>query len=142
MKQVSTSDLDNFPVNYFFQAIYIYLKKSQVVNRKLSCSSNVVFLKLNLLKCEIKIKNNLVKELQSCTCPDDVNNVLSSLAIEFKESELNELKELDESHDGVFLSIDRMAPRNLQKFTRSLVATFIGELNIFICCATSFSSSF
>lgn len=130
MKEVSTStELDDFPVNYFYQAIYIYLKKSQVVNRKLSCSSNVVFHKLNLPKCENKDKlSRLVNELQSCVCPDEVNNALSSLAIEFKDCDFNELKELDESHDGVYLSIDRMTPRNLQKFPVSLVATIFGEL--------------
>lgn len=129
MKEIlTTAELESFPVNYFYQAIYIYLKKQQVVNRKLSCSSNVVFLKLNLAKCENRNKVNLVKELQSCITPEDVKNVLSSLAIEFNKSELNYLKSLDESHDGVYMSIDRLVPRNLQKFPTCLVATFIGEL--------------
>lgn len=130
MKQVSVStELDNFPVNFFYKAIYIYLKKSQVVNRKLSCSANVVFLKLNCVKCDNEFKFKLVKKLQSCITSDDVNKALSTLNVEFIESVLSELKELDASHDVMFLSIDRMIPRNLQKYPISLVATFISKFH-------------
>ena len=132
MKEVAAIELGNFPVNYFYRAVYIYLKKSQVVNRKLSCSSNVVFLKLNLKSGENKLKADLIKNLEesSCNNPEKVFAIVSSLAVEFNESQLDDLKHFDESNDGIFLSIDRMVPRNTQKFQTCTIATFIGKLDV------------
>lgn len=127
MKLVAEVDADN-SVNNFYRAIYIYLKKPQVVNRKLSCSSNIVFLKLNLKSWENKSKSDLIKILSesSCDSPERVIDVVSSLAIECTQVNLEELEEFDESKDGIYLSVDRMLPRNIQKFQTCVLATLIG----------------
>lgn len=128
MKELEVQ-LDNFPVNYFYKAVHTYLKKSQVVNRKLSCSSNVVFLKLDLKSSEIETKTNILKHIgrSSFFNAENILNILLSLSIEFSESDIDELKEFDESHHGIYLSIDKLIPRNIQKFQTVTVATFIGK---------------
>lgn len=129
MKEVTANQLDNLPVTCFYTAVHIYLKKNQVVNRKLSCSSNVVFLKLNLESREDKLKTNLIQRLKesSCSLSENVIHAVSALSIEFCVSELDELKDFDESKDGIYFSVDRMVPRNLQKFQTCILATFIGK---------------
>lgn len=129
MKQVTKSE-SLFPVNYFFQAINIYLKKPQVVRRSLSCSSNIVFLKLNISPSEKPTKLELVVENlfdSSCNQPENVSDILSSLGIEFCGCD-KELKNFDDSNEGIYLSVDRMVPRSQQKFKNCLHLTFIGEL--------------
>lgn len=131
MREIAkVSDLGSFPVNYFFQAINIYLRKPQVVNRKLSCSSNVVFLKLNISSSEKIFKTKLLIDNlreSSCNLSENVFNILSSLGIEHCDCQSEDLKSFNESIDGIYLSIDRMVPRSQQKFKNCLVSTLIGE---------------
>ena len=134
MENIKTIELnEEIESNFFYQSISIYLKKTQVVNRKLSCSSNVAFVKLNiktcdLVTCEKAIKKNLEKDLNSSeNVLESVKDTLTGLGIEFTEECLDILKEFNESDTGIYLSIDRFLPRNLQKFSNCLVATVIGE---------------
>lgn len=134
MKSIKTHKLnESFPSNFFFQAISIYLKKTQVVNRKLSCSTNVVFLKLNLLTCQNQVKSKLIESLKEGSCDqENVKTRLEELGIEFVESDLHKLKDFCDDDDGFYLSIDRMLPRNLQKFSTCFVATIISKFGT--CC--------
>lgn len=122
MKQFASCEICDVPVNNFYQAIHIYLKKTQVVNRKLSCSSNVVYLKVTA--CE-NVNKEIIKTISGDV--DSARNALKSHGIEFSEGSLNDLNEYDESQDGTFMSIDRLLPRNLQKFKPCHIVTFIGE---------------
>lgn len=126
MNQVASLDFKDVSVNNFYRSIHIYLKKTQVVNRKLSCSSNVSYLKLKLPSVE-----NYAKQIFEAISSDDktTKSALLSLGIEFSGCSLDDLKDYDESQEGIFLSIDRMVPRNLQKFKTCHIATFIGEKN-------------
>lgn len=126
MKELKKITLKEISANSFYQAISIYLKKTQVVNRKLSCSANVVFLKLNSLSCQIQVKSNLIESLKEIST-FNVRNKLEELGIEFVESSLDNLKDFDDSNDGLYLSIDRMIPRSLQKFATCCIATLIGK---------------
>lgn len=130
MKEVTTVKVsEDFPVGFFHQALHIYLTKQQVVNRKLSCASNVLFVKLSSINVEKK--KFVIEKLQetACNLPETAKSIVTSLEIEFSEQTVNELKEFDELQDGTYLSIDRMVPRNVQKFKPCVVATFIGKLD-------------
>lgn len=132
MEKIKTIELNKeIEANFFYQAISIYLKKTQVVNRKLSCSLNVAFVKLNR---EDKAINNLKESLEKCLNLNISENILGSvkdtltkLGIEFTEEVLDDLKDFNEGDRGIYLSIDRFLPRNLQKFSNCLVATIIGK---------------
>lgn len=128
MKEIACSQLDKLPVNNFYQAILIYLTKAQVVNRKLSCSSNVLFYKWS--ECELKV--NILTKLQETIChgQEDVKSLLKSLDVEFSETDIDDLREIDDSDNGVYLSIDQMTPRNLQKFDSCLQACLIGLFEV------------
>lgn len=127
-KKILSFDSDLLP-NFFYQAISIYLKKTQVVNRKLSCSTNIVFLKINLLLPQDQSKTNLVESFKE-KFPENVTQRLDQLGIEFLESELDKLKSFSGADDGIYLSIDRMTPRNLQKFETCYILTLIGRGNL------------
>lgn len=128
MKEVSVTQIGEFPVNFFFQAISIYLRKGQVVNRKLSCTSNLAFFKLDST-CLDEIKTNVIRKLQDVdiTQPDDVKRILQDAGIECTESSIDELKHFDGSEGATFISVDRMIPRNLKIFKTCLLASLIGE---------------
>lgn len=129
MENIKTIELNKeIESNFFYQSISIYLKKTQVVNRKLSCSSNVAFVKLNLMTCDGKvIKENLEKIPENTL--DSVKDTLTTLGIEFTEEPLDVLKDFHGDR-GIYLSIDRFLPRNSQKFSNCFVATVIGKLQI------------
>jgi hypothetical protein len=111
----------------FYQAISIYLTKTQVVNRKLSCSSNIVFLNLNLSRDKTEV---LIAKLQNeHDVEESIEEILSKEGIEFVRSSIGSLKTFNhEDSGGIYLSLDRMLPRNSQKFPHSVTATFIGKL--------------
>lgn len=125
MKEVASVQLDKINVKLFYQAINIYLRKTQVVNRKLSCSTNIAFLKLNLATRENEIKTNLAKQIQASD--DLAANWKDVFApTDFSEADQNELKDFDEFEDEVYVSLDRMIPRNIQKFKNCVLTTVIG----------------
>lgn len=123
MKLIKTEKQSEIELNFFYQAIRIYLKKTQVVNRKLSCSSNIAFLKLNLLSCDKNEVKNLIENLENSH--ENIEDLLTKLGIKFVESDIDKLN--GEEH-GIFISIDRMTPRSLQKFATCLNFTIIGEI--------------
>lgn len=130
MKEVASAQLDRIDVKSFYQAINIYLRKTQVVNRKLSCSTNIAFLKLKPSTREDEIETNLAKQILSTG--DFAANWKDVLTpTDFSEADQNELKDFDEFVDGVYVSLDRMLPRNIQKFQTCILTSVIGELGRF-----------
>lgn len=131
MQEIAKINLaEAYPVNNFYQAIHIYLRKTQVVNRKLSCSANVAFLKLKVsTKQNVNIESlaRISEESSSCDV-ETIKKTLLLQEVEFEQCDLDDLKSFDdELQEGIYLSIDRMIPRNMQKFSTCIVATLIGE---------------
>ena len=123
MQEILLGDLS---INYFLRAVYVYLKKPQVVNRKLSCSSNIGFLKVSKWKDEFKEK--LLKCLQKSESKDlenEVKGLLESWDVDFESKQLDDLTNPHDLDDSTFISIDRILPRNPQKFQPVNVLTFI-----------------
>lgn len=130
MKEVAAAKLSGEnPVNHFYQAISIYLRKTQVVNRKLSCSSNILFIKLASKSPFDEIKTNVIRKLQDFPInqPEDVKKVVQDVGTDTSDVAIDDLKHFDGSENAVYLSVDRMIPRSLEKFKTCSAACFIGE---------------
>jgi hypothetical protein len=122
---------DEISFNHFYQAVSIYLTKTQVVNRKLSCSTNIVFLKLNSSRDKIEIENFIKKLQNEYDVEESMEEILCKEGIEFVKSSIDTLKKFNhEERGGIYLSVDRMLPRKLSH-SASITATFIGELKVF-----------
>lgn len=111
--------------NAFYHALYIYLKKTQVINRKLSCVSNVVCLKT----FKHFDKNDFIRNLKALENVDSesVEKAYKDLGSTFDKSYLEEIKEVDDTSKVIFISIDRMLPRNVQKYHNCTLLTIIGK---------------
>ncbi|CRL05546.1 CLUMA_CG018075, isoform A [Clunio marinus] len=109
--------------NAFYHALYIYLKKTQVINRKLSCVSNVVCLKT----FKHFDKNDFIRNLKALENVDSesVEKAYKDLGSTFDKSYLEEIKEVDDTSKVIFISIDRMLPRNVQKYHNCTLLTII-----------------
>lgn len=109
---------------FFYQALSIYLRKQQVINRKLSCSTNVLFAKLKSKSGDIFGIIEILKKLQ---CFDSKS--LGEVAEYFEEIDLQQLSKLNNVDGFIYISIDRLTPKNVTKFQPCLVATIIGNSN-------------
>ena len=103
------------PKNAFFQALFIYLKKQQVVNRKLSSVTNVICKKVNSV-------NNLV------LCGGSAEETIKTLEAEGDSFDLEFIQELDGNEEFGILIVDKLIPRNLEVFPKLQVATLIGKI--------------
>jgi hypothetical protein len=128
---IQSEKLDNEVTdNFFYQAVSVYLRKTQVVNRKLSCSANVKFWKLKYHgKSETlleKLNDKIGKQRKDAAAVEDT---LVEEGIEFNESSIDCLTELTRDDNGVYLSIDTFTPRNKVKFAdHGLQLTIIGKI--------------
>lgn len=128
MKEIASAQIDN-PKNNFYQAITIYLKKAQVINRKLSCSSIVAFFELrSSLGNEVKTKilEKFDEHFEGCKV-EDAKLILKSFDLEFDEVNIDHLKEIDSKNESFFLSVSKMSPRNVLKFETGFQLAMIGE---------------
>jgi hypothetical protein len=133
MKSIKTKVVkDEISSNHFYQAVSIYLTKTQVVNRKLSCSTNIVFLKLNSSRDKIEIEIFIKKLQNEYDVEESIEEILFKEGIEFVRSSIDSLKKFNHEDRGIYLSVDRMLPRSGQKFSHSVTATIIGELECFL----------
>ncbi|CAO1439107.1 unnamed protein product [Diamesa serratosioi] len=108
------------PSNAFFQALYIYLKKQQVVNRKLSSVTNVLCKKVNSVN-------------SSVLCGASADEIINLFETEGDCFDLESIQELNVNEDFCVLIVDKLIPRNLEVFPKLQVATIIDCKN---CCAT------
>lgn len=140
MKQLASSELNDFPASYFYRAVSIYLRKAFVVNRKLSGVVNVVCLSLNPTKWNETVQETFIKKLresQSGNLASEVENLLTTLGVSFVSRDHNDLDKIDDSEQEVFLCVDRMLPRNVTKFKAVHQLTLIGKSSTVIYLSTN-----
>lgn len=133
MRQVSSIELDDFPVNYFYRAVSIYLGKAFVVNRKLSGVVNVTCLSLDPTKWNETVKETFASELresQSDNLASKAEELLTTLGVSFVNREFSDLDKVDGCDQEIILCIDRLLPRSVAKFKAVHQLTLIGECAI------------
>ncbi|CAG9808178.1 unnamed protein product [Chironomus riparius] len=110
-KMLEIKDLINFnkeiQIEAFYHAIQIYLKKPQVVNRKLNTTKNI-------LTARTKEKTeNLLKVLSS---NEDEADILKLRDVEHFNTKLeDEFNHMDEHQEEILFSYDKIIPRNVSK---------------------------
>lgn len=114
MDLITSEDLI-VPSNAFFQALFIYLKKQQVVNRKLSSVTNLICKKVNSV-------NSLI------LCGASGEEIRKSFETEGDCFDLQAIQEFDGNEDFYILTVDKLIPRNLEVFPKIRVATLIGKI--------------
>lgn len=116
---------DDILSNFFYRALLILIRKPQVINRKLSCSVNKLFLKINARKDEFlkKIQIDEIKKLN-----ENLKNALIEREIAFEEAQLDDLEHVNE--DSLYLSLDKCLPRNAGKFKPCYVLSIIGKIRV------------
>lgn len=115
MNLITSEDLI-VPKNAFYQALFIYLKKQQVVNRKLSSVTNVICKKVQSV-------DHLVLDCGSA------EETIKSFEAQSDSFDLESIQELDgEDEDFYILLVDKLIPRNLEVFPKLQVATIIGKI--------------
>lgn len=105
------------PKNAFYQALYIYVTKQQVVNRKLSSVTNVVSKKLKQKVDNLVLSVGPATEIIKIFEADGECCISLELIQNFKGKE-----------DVCILSVDNLIPRNLEVFPKLQVATLIGNV--------------
>lgn len=124
MKTIVETSSEIIP-NFLYRALLILIRKPQVINRKLSCSVNKLFLKINAKKDDF-LKKIKIEELKKWN--ENLRNVLIEIEISFEEAQLDELEHVNE--DFLYISLDKCLPRNAGKFKPCYVLTIIGKLTI------------
>ena len=107
--------------NFFYRALLILIRKPQVINRKLSCSVNKLFLKIKGNKDDFlnKIK---IEELWN---EENLRSVLIEAQLDFEEAQLDDLEHVNEHL--LYISLDKCLPRNAGKFQPCYVLSIIGK---------------
>lgn len=113
---------DDILSNFFYRALLILIRKPQVINRKLSCSVNKLFLKINARKDEF------LKKIQIDEINENLKNALIEKEIAFEEAQLDDLEHVNE--DSLYLSLDKCLPRNAGKFKPCYVLSIIGKIRV------------
>lgn len=108
--------------NFFYRALLILIRKPQVINRKLSCSANKLFLKINASKDEF-LRKIEISELKNFN--ENLKNALIEKELTFEEAQLDDLDHINE--DLLYLSLDKYLPRNAGKFKPCYVLSIIGK---------------
>lgn len=111
MKSSKVEISENLTKNFFFRALLILIQKPQVINRKLSCTANKQFLKVNLKKDEI-FKKISIDEFKSSG--ENLKALLDG-KINYEEVKLEALEHADELENTTFISINKVLPRNAAK---------------------------
>lgn len=127
MSSITSFIPDDIFSNFFYRALLILIRKPQVINRKLSCSVNKLFIKINKSKDEFlkKIQIDEIKKLN-----ENFKSELIKREITFEDQQLDILEHIgddDEEKDVIFVSLDKCLPRNANKFNSAYVLTIIGK---------------
>lgn len=106
----------------FYHAVKIYLKKPQVVNRKLNTATNVLTAKTR------ENSDNLLKIFNSVG-----DDTLELTGIEYTDIKLDdELRHIEENPEETIFSFDKIIPRNITKHKSCFQLTiFCKSLNLF-----------
>lgn len=125
MKTITLEVAENLTKNSFFKAILILIQKPQVINRKLSCSVNKEFLKINATKEEFLEKISI----------DEIKSSLEDLIalfdgkISYEVAKLEDLQHADELESSIFVSLNKVLPRNSSKYESCYSIAIIGEFS-------------
>lgn len=104
------------PTNAFFQALYIYMTKQQVVNRKLSSVTNVVCKKIQSVDNLVLTVGPVEEIIKIFEADGDCYDTLEYIQY------------LKGNKDICVLSVDKLIPRNLEVFPKLQVATLISNV--------------
>lgn len=107
IKEILKFNKLELPINSFYHSLHIYLKKPQVVNRKLSFASNI-----SLFKISSK-SENLLKILESCESIENVADILKLHKIQYENESLDVLSNQGHFNEhNCFISIDKITSKS------------------------------
>lgn len=106
----------------FYHAVQIYIKKPQVVNRKLNTATNVLTAKTR------ENSENLLKLLNSFS-----DETFELTGLEYTIIKLDdELQHIDANIEEIIFSFDKIIPRNVTKYKSCYQLTiFCKSINLF-----------
>lgn len=110
-----------FP-NYFNRALLILIQKPQVINRKLSCAVNKLFVKIKGKREEFLEKCS-IEELKKC---ENFKELLIEKEVNFEDADLDDLRHNEESGE-VYVSVDKFLPRKANIYDDCYVLTVLGN---------------
>lgn len=117
MKTLTSVSVNDINKKSFFRALSILIRKPQVINRKLSCSVNKLFLKINIEKQDFLQKFKNIDE--------NLKDVLKAENICYQELTLDD--DLEHVGEGsIYVSLDKHLPRFPNKYHAAYVLTIIG----------------
>ncbi|KAG5672911.1 hypothetical protein PVAND_002999 [Polypedilum vanderplanki] len=118
----------------FYHAVHIYLKKPQVINRKLSCSNNLAFIEYNE-KCEV---DNVREIICNTLKNESLKNLEKELNNNFIEHKLKNLDALKDINVCKQVSIDRItAKNNISCFQITIIDKFNDRVSFYSLDNTS-----
>jgi hypothetical protein len=127
MKSSEISIAENLTKNNFFRALLILIQKPQVINRKLSCSVNKKFIRVNVKKDEF-LKIVSIDEIKSSG--EDLKTLFDG-KLNYEEAKLEDLEHANELENVTFISLNKILPRNGIKHQPCYSIAIIGELLMF-----------
>lgn len=108
---------------HFIKSILVYVKKPQLVNKKLSHSKNVVILKIR----DYVSQNQIIKILEKLSSVER-DNLIQSLEEYVVDKEVDiDLKQIEDSEHGKYLIVNRLEPRDVRKFQSRFIGIVVGE---------------
>lgn len=109
----------NLTTDSFHHAVLIFLRKPQVVNRKLSTAKNLLTARL---KCEISRFVDILRNLHEIG--SELQDVLKNKEVEWRDVKLDEELTHGEDYQSkeLLISLDKIIPRN-GKFSSSYQLT-------------------
>lgn len=128
MKTSTLEISESLTKNSFYRALLILIQKPQVINRKLSCTVNKQFLRVNVKKEEF-LEIISIDEIKRSG--EDIKVHIEG-KINYEEAKLEDLEHAHELEDVTFISISKALPRNAVKHQPCYSIAILGELlNIF-----------
>lgn len=113
---------------FFIKSILLYIRKPQLVNKKLSHSTNIVTLKLNELNSE---NDQIKKNLQNLSTFER-DEVIQCLSEHADETDVD-FNQIQEAESGNYLIVNRLEPRDVKKFLSRIVGIIVGKILIGFC---------
>lgn len=127
MKEIRSELINGKVTDLFYQAISVYIKKTQVVNRKLDFASNIAFVKIKneLMIFSAKDLNNKI-DIDWKNEEEIIQKVLKDKRIEYDRSKFEDLKD----NAGIFVAISLAMPKNALKYSPAISLAIIGKIKL------------
>lgn len=110
---------------YFIKSILVYVRKPQLVNKKLSHSANIVTVRLNDGNCQNRFVEKILRNLSTY----EHDEVIQRLSEHIDEADID-LNQIERSENGKFLIVNRLEPRDVKKFQSRIIGILVGEILI------------